>query len=123
MGLERKLDEIRSKPEHIRMRYAWVGVVVCMVFVLMIWFFMIKTNFSNSSSDSIDTFSEIQDQFNESGGGELPAMPSIEDYVTTDAQQFDEPPQDLYGNYDTIDERTESAASDSPIQRDSESNR
>lgn len=86
MSFEKKLDDIRKKPEHIRQRYVLISVIICMLFVILIWFFTIKTNFSESSSNSSNTFTEIQDQFNESGE-ELPTMPSIEDYISTEPQE------------------------------------
>jgi hypothetical protein len=39
MNIYNKLEEIREKPEHIRMRYVWLCVVVSMLFVLAIWVF------------------------------------------------------------------------------------
>lgn len=35
--LQRKIDEIRQKPEHIRLRYAWMWTAVVMIFILLIW--------------------------------------------------------------------------------------
>lgn len=43
MNLYDKIDEIRRKPEHIRMRYVWVCVSISMVFVLAVWALSIKS--------------------------------------------------------------------------------
>ena len=46
MDLNKKIDEIRSKPEHIRLRYVWGAVGICMFFILVFWIFSIKEIFS-----------------------------------------------------------------------------
>ena len=93
MSLDKKLESIRQKPEHIRKRYVWASVILCMLFVLMIWFFSIKTNFSSTNEESSSSFTQIQEQFDESGES-LPQMPSIEDFVTTQEQNFPEESQE-----------------------------
>ncbi len=85
MSLDKKLDEIRRKPEYIRKRYVWISVILCMIFVLIIWFFSLKTNFSNTNNENTQPFTDIQEQFNETEGV-LPQMPSIEDFVTAEGQ-------------------------------------
>ncbi len=42
--IERKIEEIREKPEHIRVRYIYGIIVVFMVFVVVLWFFSFFTN-------------------------------------------------------------------------------
>lgn len=37
MSIQTKIEEIRRKPEHIRLRYVWGATAVSMVFVLLIW--------------------------------------------------------------------------------------
>lgn len=56
-----------------------------MIFVLIIWFFSLKTNFSNTNNENTQPFTDIQEQFNETEGV-LPQMPSIEDFVTAEGQ-------------------------------------
>ncbi|HCP08367.1 MAG TPA: hypothetical protein DIT25_01040 [Candidatus Moranbacteria bacterium] len=43
MNLLDHIENIRQKPEHIRMRYVWAFVAISMAFVFIIWFFSIKT--------------------------------------------------------------------------------
>lgn len=66
MSLENKLNEIRKKPEHIRLRYVWAMVAISMFFVIIIWFFSLKASRTETAPamNSIDT-SKITDQFNE----------------------------------------------------------
>jgi len=47
--IERKIEEIRQKPEHVRVWYAWVGVLVTMFFVVLIWIFTLQENLSRSA--------------------------------------------------------------------------
>jgi len=48
MDFESKIEEIRQKPEHIRLRYVWALVTISMIFVLLIWFFSLKADRDNS---------------------------------------------------------------------------
>lgn len=41
-NISKKIEEIRRKPEHIRLRYAWLCVGVSMVFILIVWFFSLS---------------------------------------------------------------------------------
>jgi len=43
MGIYNKIDEIRRKPEHIRLRYVWVCVIISMALVLGIWALSLKS--------------------------------------------------------------------------------
>jgi hypothetical protein len=42
MKLAEKIETIRQKPEHIRLRYVWFLVVLCMTFIFIIWIFSLK---------------------------------------------------------------------------------
>jgi len=42
MSILDKIEEIRKKPEHIRLRYVWIGVFISMIFVVIIWIFSFK---------------------------------------------------------------------------------
>jgi hypothetical protein len=77
MSLENKLDEIRKKPEHIRMRYVWLSVAVVMVFVIIIWIFSLKSSQNNeplipttiTNSDVVGQFQEQKDSLKNTVGG------------------------------------------------------
>jgi hypothetical protein len=45
MSISNKIEEIRKKPEHIRMRYVWLAVAVSMFFILVIWVFSLEEGF------------------------------------------------------------------------------
>lgn len=58
MNITDKIEEIRQKPEHERVRYVWAMVSVSMIFIIFIWFFSFKNmlgsdNKINSGSGSI----------------------------------------------------------------------
>jgi|GEM_PF-670460 len=50
LDINKKIEEIRRKPEHIRIRYVWGLVAVSMVFILIIWIFSMKNSFQGRSS-------------------------------------------------------------------------
>jgi hypothetical protein len=66
MGIQNKIEEIRKKPEHIRLRYVWAMVAVSMFFIIIIWFFSLKSGQTEKAPalNGIDT-TKITDQFNE----------------------------------------------------------
>jgi len=43
MSLTEKIEAIRRKPEHIRLRYVWFLVVLSMTFIFIIWIFSLKS--------------------------------------------------------------------------------
>lgn len=61
MQLMQKIEEIRNKPEHIRMRYVWASVLVSMIFIIIIWIFSMLTLFNKDSSQNPD-LTPIKDQ-------------------------------------------------------------
>jgi hypothetical protein len=50
MGLNDKIEEIRNKPEHVRIRYVWIGVLVTMILIIVIWFFSLKETFRSTGT-------------------------------------------------------------------------
>jgi hypothetical protein len=65
MGIQNKIEEIRKKPEHIRLRYVWAMVAISMFFIIIIWFFSLKASQTQTAPvmSGIDT-SEITEQLN-----------------------------------------------------------
>jgi uncharacterized protein YlxW (UPF0749 family) len=58
MGLQDKIEEIRKKPEHIRIRYVWMWVGISMVFIIAIWIVSIVAQ--NRKTETIDNTSNQQ---------------------------------------------------------------
>jgi hypothetical protein len=78
MDINKKIEEIRKQPEHIRMRYVWSGVFVVMFLIVIIWLFSLQETFRNSvpapdkSTSPLDQWGNIKEN-----------MPSIEDFNNT----------------------------------------
>lgn len=67
MGIAEKIEEIRRKPEHIRMVYVWAMVAISMLFVLTIWLFSLKSEIGqvqmdDSANSGMDIVSELNQQ-------------------------------------------------------------
>jgi len=76
MNIGRKIEDIRNKPEHIRERYVWVAVGICMLFILSIWLFSFRMVFKQKSEpDAAMPVKELMDKSKQSLG-DLPSMDS-----------------------------------------------
>ena len=66
MNLVDKIEEIKRKPEHIRLRYVYFFVAISMIGVLIIWFFSLS-NRSNNTANVLpaNDLTDITGQFNE----------------------------------------------------------
>ena len=67
MDIAKKIEEIRSKPEHIRLRYVWFFVFLSMIMVLFVWFFSMKMQmmqFNGSTSDATMDLDATMNDFN-----------------------------------------------------------
>jgi hypothetical protein len=86
MYIEDKIKEIRSKPEHVRERYVWIAVFICMLFVLSIWLFSFKTVFNKGNKD--DSARPVQELIEESKKtiGEMPSIEDIKQENTSSAR-------------------------------------
>ena len=53
MDINKKIEEIRQQPEHVRIRYVWIAVAVSMFFIILIWLFSLNESFkkTNPASD------------------------------------------------------------------------
>jgi hypothetical protein len=78
IDISRKLDEIREKPEHIRLRYVWGAVTVSMILVVIIWIFSMKEAFRLTQTEGeSSSFSELKKQFD----AQKENIPSYEDMM------------------------------------------
>ncbi len=63
MNLQRKLEEIRRKPEHIKLRYTYIAVGISMFFILLLWFFSIADTINKSkNAQTENAFQDLQVQ-------------------------------------------------------------
>jgi hypothetical protein len=66
MGIQDKIEEIRRKPEHIRVRYAWMYTAIVMFFVILIWIMSFSAGKEDSTqSDAAIIQPDILNQFQE----------------------------------------------------------
>ena len=49
MWLTQKIEEIRRRPEEIKLRYVWGSVIISMFFIVIIWLLSIMTLFDKES--------------------------------------------------------------------------
>lgn len=76
VNLSEKIEEIRKKPENVRVKYVWGCVAASMLLVIMIWFFsiaaMLKKDTPKPETDNIENLKEQIKDINEQA-------PSIKD--------------------------------------------
>lgn len=67
MNIRNKIEEIRQKPEHIRLRYVWAMVTVSMLCVMFVWFFSflaeekdLSPSVSVSDNENIENIKQSQ---------------------------------------------------------------
>ena len=65
MNISKKIEEIRNKPEHIRMQYVWGAVLVSMIFIFIIWLFSIKTLIQSKNPGSDAKFEQLTNKIQE----------------------------------------------------------
>jgi hypothetical protein len=54
MRIQEKIEEIRNQPQHVRWRYTFASVFVCMFFVVGIWFMSLGQMFSKTSTEGMN---------------------------------------------------------------------
>jgi len=76
MNIVKKIEEIRKKPEHIREKYVWVAVGICMVFIFAMWISSFRTIFKgNEMVEKNVSIKNIVDKSQDA----IKDMPSITD--------------------------------------------
>jgi hypothetical protein len=62
MNLQRKLAEIRRKPEHIRLRYTYAAVAVSMFFIFLLWIFSLSGSIKKTTIRKQNVFEGLDNQ-------------------------------------------------------------
>ena len=100
MNISKKIEEIRKKPEHVRLRYVWGAVVVSMFFIILIWVFSIKQNIKSSKENNLiipDLKSELKSQ-NQN-------LPSIDSLMNSEIINNPDPDkEEIFNNIDNNNE-------------------
>lgn len=61
MSIQDKIDEIRKKPEHIRLRYVWALTAVSAFFIIIIWIFAFSAQGKKESDRQVPTQQILDD--------------------------------------------------------------
>jgi len=65
MDLNEKIEEIRRKPEHIRLRYVWGGVAISMFFIIIIWIFSLSDSINKMKPTDNGNLPDIKQSLDE----------------------------------------------------------
>lgn len=105
MNINKKIEEIRKKPEHIRMQYVWGAVFISMVFIFIIWLFSIKTLIQSKNPEPDTKFEElttkIQDIKEKNPSNNQPASEGFGKYQNTETE-IDNNQQTETANFDNL---------------------
>lgn len=72
---EKKIAEIREKPESVRIMYVWGMVASVMVLVVFIWIFTLRENLASAvPSSAIDSSQDTIQRKDTQVGGEKPSL-------------------------------------------------
>ena len=70
MNIQKKIEEIRRKPESVRLRYAWGFSFVCLFLILIIWIISFIAQRDRSENENFPkSQQEIIEEFRESKKG------------------------------------------------------
>ena len=65
MDINKKIEEIRQKPEYIRLRYVWGGVAISMFFIVIIWVFSLNESANKIKPAETDNLPDIKQSLKE----------------------------------------------------------
>ncbi len=83
MDINKKIEEIRQQPEHIRLRYIWGLVAISMLFIVTIWVFSLKESAKKLHSEDTSNLPDISQSLEEIGKIK-DSTPSINDIMEND---------------------------------------
>jgi len=88
MDISTKLDQIRQKPEHVRVRYAWAFSIALTLVVVVIWIVSLAAQHDNTDQSDLSGGSALMDNLGQQGQSLESAGKDISNSVNQ-AQQFD----------------------------------
>ncbi len=85
MDINKKIEEIRQKPERERLKYVLFWVVGCMIFIVLIWLLSLSSSFTNRTQENEEDqqVTELKQQVQEI----KKSTPSIEQFKKETLQQ------------------------------------
>lgn len=87
MNINRKIEEIRSRPESVRVKYVWGAVGFCMLIIIGIWFISIRTMFHQN--ETTEDFSTIREQI-EQTTSITPSISELSSQINLEQTQLSE---------------------------------
>ena len=88
------IENIRKKPEHIRARYLWFSILICMSFVFLVWLSSVKSGIEkikmsdddNEETQSItDSIQSSIEGMKEEGEEYKESLNALKELVTEDS--------------------------------------
>ena len=89
MDINKKIEHIRQQPEHIKMKYVWGAVVVCMFFIVIIWVISVKTMFHKSTAGQ--DLNQLKESFSKSDI-QVPSISDLPSQEGLSASQLEKAP-------------------------------
>lgn len=88
MDIQKKLEEIRNKPELIKIRYVWGAVAISMFFIVIIWIFSFqgKAPENKPKESSINDLKESLKKTNEEFTKEIPSLEELMKNISQENQ-------------------------------------
>lgn len=69
MNLRERLEHIRQQPEHIRLRYVLLLLILSMALIVTLWIFSLQENFRNTAVDTKSAIQNGTDTIKKQSGG------------------------------------------------------
>lgn len=87
MDINKKIEEVRKQPEHVRVRYVFGAVAVVMFFIIIIWLFSLQDTFRDSreQTEAINPPS-IGEELNKT----REELPSLREFVEESQQNLED---------------------------------
>ncbi|NTU66301.1 MAG: hypothetical protein HGB08_00010 [Candidatus Moranbacteria bacterium] len=94
MNIKNKIEEIRQKPEHIRLRYVWAMMAISMLCILFVWFFSflaeeksISPSISAESDPNIENMKQSQQEIQGAASGMKQTLDSAKNQIQSGLQE------------------------------------
>lgn len=112
MDISKKIEEIRQKPEHVRIRYVWGSVAVSMVLIIIIWIFSLGDSLKKiDSTNGQVNFPDFKKNLEELNN----INPSIQEMNSEGLSETQGSENQSVSNQNQTEEKTENVKGDSII--------
>ena len=87
MRIMEKIDEIRSQPETVRLRYIWICVSFSMFFIISLWLISLQSTFRDPKTNLIPPPNTLSSP----STNNQTALPSLEQLIQKDPSGLGKP--------------------------------